>query len=155
MTKKIEIQMINGEKREFTVRTSVSIGEYSAGVQAVAASVVSAKNGYQPYIEADSIAMLVFRTYVVGYENITATQVHELISNLDIVEIFRGFPEIFRFIRDCERMIIHLANRSPFDGLMMMAKDALVNMGKQSPELIADIASGLKEMASAMKPEAK
>lgn len=142
----METIKVNLYGKDFEFRKSISITEYCANVDAVAHAVVSDAHGYQPQIRNLSIAMTMMRLYAIGWEDAKAEEVWELMSEGHDPYPYEA-PEAGRFCEDCEAAIAYLRDRSPFAAFVDSAKNALMNMGKEDPELLMNVVKMLKEVA--------
>ena len=137
-------------------RKSIPFGEYCAAVDAVATTVVSDTEGYRPQLTEVSIYMTMLRHYAIGYENITAEQAWEWLSEYDDFNWPDGVPvEAERFVTDCRRAIEYRRDRNPIYSLIDMAKSALIQMGKEDPNFFPNLVKTLKTIGDTYGGDAK
>lgn len=132
--------------KEVVFRRSIPYTDYCAGVEAVANTVVSDKDGYRAQTQDISIFMTMMRLYAIGYENLNVEDAWALLSECE--DIYPGVYEANRFCMDCERAIGYRRTRSPLHTLVNLAMDALTNMSNDNPEMFADVAKSLMEIAA-------
>ena len=135
--------------KEFVFRKSVPIAEFCGAVDAVVNTVVSDTDGYKPQIEELSIYMTAMHLYAIGWENASAEEVWELMTDLAEAD-FWGAAEALRFVDACRYGIQHKKNRHPFAALAESVKSTLVNIGKNDPEFLGNAVKLLKEVAGSI-----